>query len=902
MTDGPEPSAVAWHTESADDALSRLNSTAAGLTDTEADERLREHGLNELRRAPGRGVLMRLLSQFHNVLLYVLLVAGAMTVFIGEWLDASVIFGVVFINAIVGFVQEGKAERALDAIRDLLAPNATVRRASRRQTIPASEIVPGDIVLLQSGDKVPADLRLLRTKNLQIQESALTGESVPVEKATVPLAPDTTLADRTCLAFSGTMVTYGQGTGVVVATGERTEIGRVSELLRRVETIATPLLRQIARFSRWLSFAIAVIAGLTFAFGVWIQGYAVNDMFLAAVGLAVAAIPEGLPPVMTITLAIGVERMARRQAIIRRLPAVETLGSVSVICSDKTGTLTKNEMTVRTIATSDRRFDVSGAGYVPFGAFLLHGEEVALERQPLLREMTLGAFLCSDATLHDGEEGWSVDGDPTEGALVSVAMKAGIDPEFEAKAWPRTDVIPFESEHRFMATLHHDHTGKGAIYVKGAPERLLEMCALQQGDSGVAPLNLSYWHRQMEEIAAYGQRVLALAVKRTDSEHRQLVFGDVDRDLTLLGFFGLSDPPREEAVTAVASCQAAGIRVKMITGDHARTAQAIAGELGLQNKDRVLTGAELGHMDEAAIRDAAADTDVFARTSPEDKLRLVRALQARSQIVAMTGDGVNDAPALKRADVGVAMGEKGTEAAKEAAAMVLGDDNFATIAHAVEEGRTIYDNLKKAIIFLLPTSGGEALMILVAILMGSVLPITPVQILWINMITAVTLGIALAFEPAETDVMRRPPRAADEPLLSRFLVWRVVFVSLILLVGTFGLFLLERERGASLEAARTVAVNTLVLFEAFYLFNSRFLRQSVLTRNGLLGSRAVLIAVAIVVAMQFVFTYAPPMQALFETRPLSVVSWALAVLVASSVLFLVEAEKYVVARLRAPDR
>ncbi len=507
--------------------------------------------------------------------------------------------------------------------------------------------------------------------------------------------------------------------------------------------------------------------------------------------------------------------------------------------------------------------------------------------------MTQGAFLCSDAGLRDVDGEWIVDGDPTEGALVSVAMKAGIAPDFEAKAWPRTDVIPFESEHRFMATLHHDDEGHAVIYVKGAPERVLEMCEAQKAYGGDEPLDRDYWHVRMEEMAAGGQRVLALAVRETASDHRQLRFADVENGLTLVGLFGLLDPPRQEAIDAVARCRAAGIRVKMITGDHARTASAVAEQLGLERVTEILTGQQLDSLDEERFRDRALNVDVFARTSPEHKLRLVQALQSNLEVVAMTGDGVNDAPALKRADVGVAMGLKGTEAAKEASEMVLADDNFATIAHAVEEGRTVYDNLKKAITFILPTNGGEALTIIAAILLGRLLPITPVQILWVNMITAVTLALALAFEPPETDVMGRPPRGAREPLLSRFLVWRIVFVSTILLLGTFGLFVWEREQGASVELARTVAVNTLVMFEVFYLFSTRYLRRSVLNKEGMLGSRPILIAVAIVIGFQLAFTYAPPVQTLFDTRPVSFLSWCMTVLVASTVLFLVEVEKWI---------
>jgi magnesium-transporting ATPase (P-type) len=885
--------AIPWHARPAETAIDALATRPDGLTREEATERLATHGPNRLPPPQGRGPLLRLLAQFHNVLIYVLLGAGVVTAALQHWIDAAVIFGVVVINALIGFVQEGKAERALDAIRDMLSPSATLMRDGRRVVLPAEEIVPGDGVLLQSGDKVPADLRLIWTKGLQIEEAVLTGESLPVEKGTAPVSEDAALGDRASMAYSGTLVTRGQASGIAVATGDRTEIGHISALLGRVEVLTTPLLRQMAVFSRRLTVAILLLAVVTFVFGSALRDYDAAEMFLAGVALAVAAIPEGLPAIMTITLAIGVQRMARRNAIIRRLPAVETLGSVSLICSDKTGTLTRNEMTVRSIATCHHLFAVSGIGYAPTGDFLLDGAPVALEDHPLLRTMARGAFLCSDAVVREADGAWTVEGDPTEGALVTVAMKAGIDPDFESKAWPRTDVIPFESEHRFMATLHHDHEGNAVMHVKGAPERILEMCDRQRTRTGDEPLDLPYWQARVAEISASGQRVLALAARRMHSDRRELRFDDVGQGLTMIGLFGLLDPARQEAIEAVARCQAAGIRVKMITGDHGETARAVAAQLGLVNAAEVLTGRQIDALDDAALRARAAAIDVFARTSPEHKLRLVQSLQADGQVVAMTGDGVNDAPALKRADVGVAMGMKGTEAAKEAAEMVLADDNFATIAHAVEEGRTVYDDLKKAITFILPTNGGEGLIIVAAVLLGSTLPLTPVQILWVNMVTAVTLALALAFEPAESDVMRRAPRQPSEPILSGFLIWRVAFVSAILLVATFGLFVWERSQGAEVELARTVAVNVLVIVEVAYLLNTRHLRDPVINRAGLLGSRPVLISIAIVIALQLLFTYAPPMQVLFDTRPAPVSSWGLILLVATAALILVEVEKWI---------
>jgi magnesium-transporting ATPase (P-type) len=879
----------AWHASPVDTALSACGATQRGLSDAEAKRRLAAHGPNCLTPPARRGPLVRFLLQFHNVLIYVLLAAAVVTVLLSHWVDSGVILGVVLANAVIGFIQEGKAEKALEAIRGMFSLQATVLRDGRRHQIPAEQLVLGDIVLLASGNKVPADLRLIEAKTLKVEEAALTGESEPVEKSPAPVPTDAAIGDRTCMAYSGTLVTYGQGRGLVVATGDATEIGRIGRMLEQVEEITTPLLRKMAVFSRWLTAAILAVATLTFFFGVGLRGYSAAEMFIAAVGLAVAAIPEGLPAIMTITLAIGVQRMARRNAIIRRLPAVETLGSVAVICSDKTGTLTKNEMTVQRVVTADGVYEVSGAGYAPDGGFSLAGLTVLPSEQPLLLDIARGALMCNDATLHERDGAWQLQGDPTEGALLTLALKAGLEPASEHEALPRTDSIPFESQHRFMATLHHDHARHGYIFVKGAPERILEVCDRQRGRNG--ELNLAYWQACGEEAAQLGLRLLALAVKSVPAEHNELRFTDIRYGFTLLALFGLIDPPREEAIAAVARCRCAGIGVKMITGDHGVTARAIGAQLGIGDGHTALTGPELEGMSDEMLRQVVARTDVFARASPEHKLRLVAALQANGDIVAMTGDGVNDAPALKRADVGVAMGMKGTEAAKEAAEMVLADDNFASIAHAVEEGRTIYDNLRKAILFILPTNGGEAGAIIAAILFGLMLPITPVQILWVNMITAVTLALALAFEPQEPGVMRRPPRDPRQPVLSGFMVWRVAFVSALLTAGTLGLFLWELARGLPVEAARTVAVNALVMGEIAYLFNSRHIHESVLNRKGLTGNPWVLAAIAALLVFQVLFSYLPLMQGLFGTAAIDFAAWLRIAAFAAALLFVVEAEK-----------
>ncbi|MCW9023663.1 MAG: cation-transporting P-type ATPase [Gammaproteobacteria bacterium] len=891
MIDHSSTTVSPWHSYDTDKVLQMVSSSVDGLSDQDIELRLQEFGANRLRPAKKKGPLARFLAQFHNVLIYVLLGAGGVTALLGHWIDSGVIFGVVVLNAIIGFIQEGKAEKALDAIRNMLSHQAMVKRNGKFISLAAEQLVPGDVVLLQSGDKVPADLRLFKTRELRIEEAMLTGESVPAEKSTQTTIEKAAIGDRKCLAYSGTLVTYGQGQGVVVATGDHTEIGRISSMLRHVQVLTTPLLRQMATFARWLTLAIGVIAAATFTYGVLLQNFTASDMFLAAVGLAVAGIPEGLPAIMTITLAIGVQRMAKKHAIIRRLPAVETLGSVTVICSDKTGTLTRNEMTVQTLATGTGLCEVSGAGYDPHGTFSLDGNDVTTESFPLLHEVAQAALLCNDATLSEVDNQWIIQGDPTEGALVTLAQKAGLDHNYCQSQYPRTDAIPFESQHRFMATLHHDHTGHGFIYLKGAPERVLEMCHKQRMRGEDVPLDKAYWETHMHAMATRGQRLLAIAFKPTAAEHQSLAFNDVEDGLTLLGVVGIIDPPREEATASVHACQSAGIRVKMITGDHAITARAIGTMMGIGDGVTVVNGTELEAYNEEQLQDAVQRSDIFARVSPEQKLQLVTALQASGEVVSMTGDGVNDAPALKRADVGVAMGLKGTEVAKESAEMVLTDDNFASIAHAVEEGRTVYDNLKKSILFILPTNGGEALIIIAAIIMGRMLPITPAQILWINMITAVTLALTLAFEPAERNVMQRPPRNPKEPILSGFLVWRIIFVSLIIVTGTFGLFLWERDHGASIELARTVAVNTVVMFEIFYLFSARYLLAPALTFEGLFGNRYALYAIGLLLIIQLSFTYLGPMQMLFATTDMNLDAWLRVIAVTSSVLILVEIEK-----------
>ena len=882
----------AAHARDAASVIAALGSTSSGLSSTDARERLRHHGANVIPSGTRRHPVLRFLAQFNNALIYFLFVGAAAATALGHFVDAGVILAVVIVNAVIGFLQEGKAEDALAAIRSMIAPQANVLRDGMRISVPLADLVPGDVVLIEAGDRVPAELRLLRARGLRIDEAILTGESVAASKHTDPVAEDAVLGDRRSVAFSGTLVAAGQGTGVVIATGLDTEIGRISELLGSVENLTTPLLRQINRFGqRFTRFALAGAAVL-FAFAVGLRGFRWDEALMAVVALAVSLVPEGLPAVITITLAIGVQRMAARNALIRRLPAVETLGATSVICSDKTGTLTRNEMTVRRVVTHKDTIFVEGSGYNPAENRLF---EDSGPRRPEGNATSLSlihaGLLCNDARLRaDGTE-WHVEGDPMEGALVTLAMKAAFDPDTERAEWPRLDEIPFDAEHRFMATLHKMSLAERVVLVKGAPEAVLAMCSRQESPERATALDTAFWLERIAEAAAQGERVLGFATRHMPESAERIDFADIGSGLTFLGIVGFIDPPRDEAIRAIAECASAGIGVRMITGDHATTASAIACQLGLGDAPTVLTGSELDQLSGEAFAQSVRDTMVFARTSPENKLRIVQALQSDGRVVAMTGDGVNDAPSLKQADVGIAMGVKGTEAAKEASEIILMDDNFASIVAAVHEGRTVHDNIRKVVGWTLPTNGGEALTVIVAILFSFALPMTPVQILWVNLILAATLGLALAFEPSEPGVMRRPPRRPDAGLLTPFILWRVFFVSLLFAGISLGVFFwaLGQERG--LDTARTMVVNTLVVLEIFYLFSVRFLHMTSFTLTGLKGTKAVLIALAVVVAGQLAFTYLPIMNVIFGSRPLTIADGALIVALGVASFVLLELEK-----------
>ncbi|HHJ15381.1 MAG TPA: cation-transporting P-type ATPase [Gammaproteobacteria bacterium] len=879
-----------WHHLPREEVLDLLDTNPdKGLDRFEAEDRRQNFGPNALTRRKGQGPLLRFLLQFHQALVYILLAAVVIKVMLGAWVDAGVIFGVVLLNSIIGFVQEGKALSALEALSRALTTEATVVRAGEKQRIDARGLVPGDIVLLASGDKVPADLRLLHSRNLQIDESALTGESQPVEKRPAALNHDTTLADRANMAYSSTLVTYGTGMGVVVATGDDTEIGRISELIAGAEVLATPLTRKIARFSHLLLYAILGLAAMTFLVGLW-HGDSWIDLFMAAVALSVAMIPEGLPAVLTITLAIGVARMAKCNAIIRHLPAVETLGSTTVICTDKTGTLTRNEMTVQQLWAGEENVAVSGVGYAPEGGLQQDGQALDSHDNVALAELLRAGLLCNDAVLKQDAEGWKIEGDPTEGALLVTACKAGLDRQQVQASCPRLDAIPFESQHQYMATLHGGDCR--VVYLKGSVESLLVRCDTLLGAAGESrPLDSDVVHAQVEMMAGQGQRVLAFARLTVPPDTTTIDHPDVARGLVFIGLQGMIDPPREEAVRAVRACQAAGIRVKMITGDHAVTAAAIAARIGLDNTlaegeiPKVLSGRELEAMPDAELIMVATGTAVFARVTPEQKLRLVEALQVHGEVVAMTGDGVNDAPALRRADIGVAMGITGTEVSKEAADMVLTDDNFASIEAAVEEGRGVFDNLIKFLTWILPTNAGQGLVIIAAVMASQPLPVLPVQALWINMTTAVLLGLALAFEPREAGIMRRPPRTPGTALLSGELIFRIVLVGLLLLAGAFGLFEWALQQGASEAEARTIAVNVFAVGQSFYLLNCRSLRVSMF-RLGVFSNLWIWGGIAAMTVAQLLFTYVPLMNRLFHTAPIGITDW-LHILAVGLVIYLV---------------
>ncbi len=896
-----------FHAQAPDAVLEELESGRDGLDSDSAAGRLEEVGPNRLPDPSREGPLMRFFKQFNNPLIYVLLGASVITAFLQYWVDTGVILGVVIINTIIGFLQEGKAEKAMESIREMLSLKAHVLRDREWTEIDADELVPGDIVRLDSGDRVPADLRLLEAKNLRIEESALTGESEPAAKQVEPVNADAVIGDRYSVAYSGTMVAAGRGKGVVIATGTQTELGKINKEIEEVETLETPLTRQMKRFSKFLSFIIVGTAILMGLIGRFIKGMGTDEVFLSSIAFAVAAIPEGLPAIITITMALGVRRMAGRNAIVRKLTAVETLGSVTVICSDKTGTLTRNEMAVRDVVTGTGRYEVSGTGYAPEGKIFADDQEVSLQNKKDkkgrkdLHTLVEIMSLCNDTTVREEDGRWKLDGEPTEGALVALAGKAG----FDSSGYERIDEIPFESENKFMATLNQVPEGGRRILLKGAPDRLLDMCDSQLGaEDEPKPLDRSFWEEERERLSRQGLRVLAAAARNVPDEKESILKEDLQEKMVFAGMVGIIDPPRPEAIEAIKTCHRAGIRMVMITGDHAGTAAAIGREMGLENMEHGLTGADLEAASDEDLKEMVQKTRIFARTSPEHKLRLVKAFQANRDVVAMTGDGVNDAPSLKRADVGVAMGIKGTEAAREAAKIVLTDDNFNSIGQAIREGRTIYDNLRKAILFILPTNGAEGLIILTAILFGLTMPLTPVQILWVNMVTAVTLALALAFEPSESNIMSRPPREPGAPILGRVMVLHIAFVSFLIGAAALGVFLYGNKNDMPLALARTLALNTLVMGELFYLFNCRYLHETSLSPGRLFSNPAAWISAGVLLGLQGIFIYVPFMRTLFDAATLSPIHWLISLGIGLSIFLIVEGEKVMIrsiGRRRAAD-
>ncbi|MEU1970027.1 HAD-IC family P-type ATPase [Microbacterium sp. NPDC019599] len=883
-----------------DEVVRELGVRKSGLDSADAAARLALAGRNELPEPKRKPAVVRFLSHFNDTLIYILLAAAVIKAVMGDWLDFWVIMAVAIINAVIGYIQEGRAEKALAGIRGMLSAEAHARRDGGWVTVPAAELVPGDVIRLMPGDKVPADVRLFQAFQLRIDESALTGESVPSSKEVDPVHTDAGVGDRSSMAFSGTIVSAGQGRGIVTSTGTTTEIGKIQTLADEAGALATPLTRQLDDFGRVLTIVILGMAAAMLLIGRFLHQMPFDELISAAIGFAVAAIPEGLPALVTITLALGVQQMARQNAITRKLPAVEALGSVTTVCSDKTGTLTKNEMTVRRIVTPLASYEVTGLGYDPDGEIV---PEADAKAGGDLTAILAVASLCNDA--HIVESGpstgsgsapaWSLVGEPTEGALKVVAMKGRLDPGGSR----RVGVIPFDSANKFMATLDEGADGSRAILVKGAPDRLLERSLTQRGAAGAEPLDLVRWGAAIDDLSAQGLRVLAAARKAVRSGSDELAVDDL-QDLEFLGLWGIVDPPRPEAIDAIADCHTAGIKVKMITGDHAGTALSIGREMGLVRGEdvRVLTGADLEALSQDQLKEVVRDVDVYARTSPEHKIRIVRALQSHEEVVAMTGDGVNDAPALTRANVGIAMGIKGTEATKEAAEVVLADDNFATIRSAIAEGRRIYDNLRKSVVFLLPTNGAQSLVILVAVVFGLTLPLTSVQVLWVNMVTAVTLSLALAYEPAERGIMKRPPRKSGGPIINLQELAFILIVSFLIGGAAMGVFYGVAAGGVDVNYARTEAVLMLALGQLAYLLNCRFMTRSSLTLDVFRGNRMIWISAGALIVLQLLYTYVPVMNTLFESEPLAATSWILPIGLSIVIFFAVEILKGLFRRRR----
>jgi potassium/sodium efflux P-type ATPase len=875
--------------------LDGFGSGASGLTDDQVAEMLERYGPNRIAESQGPSRLRILMHQFQSPLIYLLIIAAIVTAILGHYVDTAVIGAVVVLNALIGYVQEYKAEQSVQALRSLMVPRARVIRNGTEREINSHDLVPGDVVLLTSGDRVPADMRMMYTRELRIDEAMLTGESVPVEK-TIHVIDDDNLSpgDQLNIAFMGTSVVSGRGQGVVVATGGSSVLGRIATDVSEMSVTETPLQKKMVRFAHTIGLMVVVSAVAIFAAGL-LLGMDVAEVFLASVAVMVSAIPEGLPVVVTITMAIGVTAMARRNAVIRNLPAVETLGSTTVICSDKTGTLTRNEMMVEAVYDGHHTYRLTGSGYDPEGEVLLDQERLnGSMREDLTMTLRIG-LLCNEAHLYRENGSWHINGDPTEGALLVSAVKAGLDAEHEHANYPMLDMAPFESQHGFMATLHQTN-GHKLVMIKGAPEQVVDMCLCAHPEDkarGEAML------AKAQELAAQGMRVLAMAYRWAPGEMLEVKHSDAAGDLHLVGLQAMIDPPRPEAIDAVRGVKQAGARVIMITGDHALTARAIAQQLGIaRENDKVITGRELEVMDDAELYELVKTVPVFARVSPEHKLRIVQQLVAQGEVVAVTGDGVNDAPALKAAHIGVAMGITGTDVAKETADMIVTDDNFASIFNAVEEGRVVFDNIRKVTLFLIPTGLAEILTILATMVAGLPLPFLPAQILWINLVTNGLQDVALAFEPGEPDVLKRPPRPANEGIMSRLMYERTVLVSVVLAAGVTFMFTNAIARGVDVDRARTIAVTGMVVYQFFQAWNARSETQSLLRMN-LLSNPFLFYASVATFLAQLAMIYFGPMQFVFRTEALTLQEWISIIPLAATILVAVEIDKLIRRRRRA---
>lgn len=867
-----------------------------GLNQLSVKQKEELFGKNKLEQKEQDSQIKRFFMQFHNALIYILLGASVITAFLHEWVDSGVIFGVVIINVIIGYIQEAKAQEAIDSLKEMMQTQAVVIRDGKKITIDSTNLVPGDIVMLESGSKVPADLRLIQARDLRVDESMLTGESLAVEKNISVHSEDLTLGDRKNMTFSGTYVTYGRAKGIVVATANHTEIGKIAHLIQSTTAMDTPLTRKIASFSKILLYVILALAAFTFLVGILRDKSAV-DTFMASVALAVGAIPEGLPAAVTITLAIGVSRMASKNAIIRKLPAVETLGSVTTICSDKTGTLTQNKMSVTDIFCARESYEVSGDGYNPVGDILKGGVK---QGNINLEEVLRAGYLCNESYLVNKDGVYDISGDPTEGALIVSALKCGWDEHGLNKAYPRVDLLPFESDRQFMASINRDEESEqNIIYVKGSIEVILKMCEFEFVNSQSLAIEKEPILEQLKEYASRGLRVLAMAKKVTNSQ--RIEDSELKDGFIFLGLQAMMDPPRQEAIEAVRESKEAGINIIMITGDHALTAFSIAKMMSIVEEDAkfedtTLLGREMLDLSDEELIEKLKSVKVFARVEPEQKLRIVDALQARGEIVAMTGDGVNDAPALKQADIGIAMGRGGTEVAKEASDMILSDDNFRSIALAIKEGRIVFDNLIKFITWTLPTNLGEGLVILSAIMLGLTLPILPVQILWINMSTAIFLGMMLIFEAGEEGIMKRAPRDPKMPILSMEMVYQMLVVGVYMLIASYGMFNYTLLSGYSEEYARTVAVNIFVFIELFYLFNCKELQRSVFKTN-IFNNLYLLVGVTLMALIQLSFTHLEFMNTIFKSEPLELFTWIQIIVISFGVMFIVEIKRYLESKI-----